>query len=109
MDESKLKYLNKYTKIVDGKQAKPYVTKNLAKSLWIVKPNWTVFKLFCKTVARKPVTVLYPYQKEWIPENYRGRPDSGSTSASRAACALVCAPLPVSSSSRSLTTMGSPL
>jgi NADH-quinone oxidoreductase subunit I/NAD(P)H-quinone oxidoreductase subunit I len=74
MDESKLKYLNKYTAFEGGKQAKPYKTKNLAKSLWVVKPNWTVFKLFCKTVAHKPVTVLYPYEKEWVPENYRGRP-----------------------------------
>ena len=56
-----IKYLDKYPK-------------NLAKSLWVVKPSWTVFKLFCKTVAHRPVTVLYPYEKEWVPDNYRGRP-----------------------------------
>ena len=56
-----IRYLDKYPK-------------NLAKSLWVVKPSWTVFKLFCKTVAHRPVTVLYPYEKEWVPDNYRGRP-----------------------------------
>ena len=56
-----IKYLDKYPK-------------NLAKSLWVVKPSWTVFKLFCKTVVHRPVTVLYPYEKEWVPDNYRGRP-----------------------------------
>ena len=56
-----MKYLDKYPK-------------NLAKSLWIMKPVVTAFKLFCKTVVHRPVTVLYPYEKEWIPENYRGRP-----------------------------------
>ena len=42
-----MKYLDKYPK-------------NLAKSLWIMKPIWTAFKLFCKTVVHRPVTVLYP-------------------------------------------------
>lgn len=56
-----IKYLDKYPK-------------NLAKSGWVLKPMVTVFKLFAKTATRKPVTVLYPYEKEWIPDNYRGRP-----------------------------------
>ncbi len=56
-----MKYLDKYPK-------------NLAKSLWIMKPVVTVAKLFAKTVTHRPVTVLYPYEKEWVPENYRGRP-----------------------------------
>lgn len=56
-----IKYLDKYPK-------------NLAKSGWVLKPMVTVFKLFTKTATRKPVTVLYPYEKEWIPDNYRGRP-----------------------------------
>ena len=56
-----LKYLDKYPK-------------NLAKSLWIGKPIATVFKLFCKTVTHRSMTILYPYEKEWIPDNYRGRP-----------------------------------
>jgi NADH-quinone oxidoreductase subunit I/NAD(P)H-quinone oxidoreductase subunit I len=56
-----IKYLDKYPK-------------NLAKSLWIMKPVWTVFKLFGKTVTHRSMTILYPYEKEWIPDNYRGRP-----------------------------------
>lgn len=56
-----MKYLEKYPR-------------SLAKSLWIVRPMWAVFKLFCKNVIRRPVTILYPYEKEWVPENYRGRP-----------------------------------
>ncbi len=48
--------------------------KNLAKSLWIMKPVITVTKLFFKTMVHRPVTVLYPYEKEWVPDNYRGRP-----------------------------------
>lgn len=56
-----MKYLDKYPK-------------NLAKSLWVIKPCWAVMKLFIKTIIHRPVTVLYPYEKEWIPENYRGRP-----------------------------------
>lgn len=56
-----LKYLDKYPK-------------NLAKSLWIMKPIWTVLKLFGKTVTHRSMTIMYPYEKEWIPDNYRGRP-----------------------------------
>ena len=56
-----MKYLDKYPK-------------NLAKSGWVLKPLVTVLRLFAKTATRKPVTVLYPYEKEWIPDNYRGRP-----------------------------------
>ena len=52
-----MKYLDKYPK-------------NLAKSLWVLKPQWAVFKLFCKNIIHRPVTVLYPYEKEWVPENW---------------------------------------
>ena len=45
-----IRYLDKYPK-------------NLAKSLWVLKPQWTVLKLFFKTVFHRPVTVLYPYEK----------------------------------------------
>ena len=55
------KYLDKYPK-------------NLAKSLWIMRPIVTVCRVLYKTVTRTSVTVLYPYEKEWIPDNYRGRP-----------------------------------
>ena len=74
MDESKLKFLNKYVKMENGQQAVPFKTKNLAKRLWITRPLWTSLRVFSKTAAHKPVTVLYPYEKEWLPENYRGRP-----------------------------------
>ena len=56
-----MKYLDKYPK-------------NPARKLWILKPMWVSLKLFVKTVFRRPVTILYPYEKEWIPDNYRGRP-----------------------------------
>lgn len=44
------------------------------KDLWIVKPVWIGFKLFVKTSVRRPITVLYPYESLWEPDNYRGRP-----------------------------------
>ncbi len=56
-----MKYLEKYPQ-------------NPAKGLWIVKPMWYVLKLFAKNIVHRPVTVLYPYEKEWVPDNYRGRP-----------------------------------
>ena len=56
-----MKYLEKYPR-------------NPAKGLWVMKPQWTVLKLFFKTIVHRPVTVLYPYEKEWVPDNYRGRP-----------------------------------
>ncbi|MBP3385384.1 MAG: 4Fe-4S binding protein [Candidatus Methanomethylophilaceae archaeon] len=56
-----IRYLDKYPK-------------NLAKSLWVMKPTIVVLKLFIKNIFHRPVTVLYPYEKEWIPDNYRGRP-----------------------------------
>lgn len=56
-----MKYLDKYPK-------------NPARKLWIIKPLWATIKLFAKTVFRRPVTIQYPYEKEWIPDNYRGRP-----------------------------------
>ena len=48
--------------------------KSTASSLWVMKPLWKVFRFFCKTVVHRPVTILYPYEKMWMPENYRGRP-----------------------------------
>lgn len=56
-----MKYLDKYPK-------KP------ARTLWVLKPMWISLRLFFKTVTHRPVTILYPYEKEWIPDNYRGRP-----------------------------------
>ena len=45
-----------------------------ARTLWVMKPLWKVFRLFCKTVVKRPVTILYPYERMWMPENFRGRP-----------------------------------
>jgi len=44
------------------------------KDLWIMKPIVVVTKVFNKTVVHRPVTVLYPYESLWEPDNYRGRP-----------------------------------
>lgn len=48
--------------------------RNPAKTLWVMKPLIKVFQLFCKTVVHRPVCILYPYEKMWVPDNYRGRP-----------------------------------
>lgn len=59
-----MEYLEKYR---DGRH-------KCWKDLWIVRPIWVTFKLLCKTTARRPITVLYPYEALWNPDNYRGRP-----------------------------------
>lgn len=56
-----MKYLDKYPR-------------SNARHLWVLKPQWAVLKLFLKNIPRRPVTVLYSYEKEWVPDNYRGRP-----------------------------------
>ena len=56
-----IKYLDKYPK-------------KLWKSLWVMKPMWATFKMMCRTTRRRPMTIMYPYEKEWVPDNYRGRP-----------------------------------
>jgi len=48
--------------------------KNNAKTLWVLKPLYRVVRFFCKTVVHRPVTILYPYENMWVPDNYRGRP-----------------------------------
>jgi len=57
-----IKYLHKYPK---GKNAR---------TLWVLKPMWVTLKKMFKTTFHRPVTIMYPYEKEWIPDNYRGRP-----------------------------------
>lgn len=47
---------------------------NPARSLWIMKPLKVVFKLFFKNIVNRPVCIMYPYEKMWVPDNYRGRP-----------------------------------
>lgn len=59
-----MEYLEKYR---DGRH-------KTWKDLWIVRPIWVTFKLLIKTTIHRPVTVLYPYESLWNPENYRGRP-----------------------------------
>jgi len=57
-----IKYLNKYPKGKNGR------------SLWVMKPMWVTLKKMFKTTFHRPVTIMYPYEKEWVPDNYRGRP-----------------------------------
>ena len=40
----------------------------------ILTPVLRAFKQIFKTTIHRPVTILYPYEKEWVPDNYRGRP-----------------------------------
>ena len=39
-----------------------------------IKPFWAATRRMIKSTIHRPVTILYPYEKEWIPDNYRGRP-----------------------------------
>ena len=39
-----------------------------------IRPLLAAFKNLFKTTFHRPVTILYPYEKEWVPDNYRGRP-----------------------------------
>jgi len=55
------KYLNKYPK-------------KLWKSGWVLKPMWATLKMMFRTSNQRPMTIMYPYEKEWVPDNYRGRP-----------------------------------
>ena len=56
-----IKYLDKFPK-------------NNARTLWVMKPMWVTLKKMFKTTIHRPVTIMYPYEKEWVPDNYRGRP-----------------------------------
>lgn len=58
---AKKEYLEKYPR-------------NPAKVLWVMKPIGKVLRMLGKTIIHRPVTILYPYEKMWMPENYRGRP-----------------------------------
>lgn len=40
----------------------------------VFKPMMAGLKNMFKTTFHRPVTILYPYEKEWLPDNYRGRP-----------------------------------
>ncbi|HIJ00543.1 MAG: NADH-quinone oxidoreductase subunit [Candidatus Methanomethylophilaceae archaeon] len=56
-----LKFLDKYPK-------------NTARHLWVLRPLYATLKNMIRTTIHRPVTIMYPYEKEWIPDNYRGRP-----------------------------------
>lgn len=56
-----MKYLDKYPK-------------NNARNLWVLKSMYVTLKNMIKTTIHRPVTIMYPYEKEWIPDYYRGRP-----------------------------------
>lgn len=47
---------------------------NPAATLWVMKPIWHVLKLLGKTIVRRPVCIMYPYERMWVPDNFRGRP-----------------------------------
>ncbi|KQM10915.1 MAG: 4Fe-4S binding protein [Candidatus Methanomethylophilaceae archaeon] len=55
-----MKYLDKYPKKFRGTGG--------------IRPILRVLRTMIKTTLHRPVTILYPYEKEWIPDNYRGRP-----------------------------------
>jgi len=55
-----MKYLDKYPK--------------KRKIRGILIPMWATLKMLFRTTRNRPMTIMYPYEKEWVPENYRGRP-----------------------------------
>ncbi len=40
----------------------------------VIVPMWASIVRMFKTTIHRPVTIMYPYEKEWVPDNYRGRP-----------------------------------
>ncbi len=40
----------------------------------VLKPFIRGIKTTFKTTIHRSVCILYPYEKEWVPDNYRGRP-----------------------------------
>lgn len=55
-----LKYMDKYPKKFRG--------------TGVIVPMWESLKRIFKSTVHRPVTIMYPYEKEWVPDNYRGRP-----------------------------------
>ncbi|MFA6951655.1 MAG: 4Fe-4S binding protein [Candidatus Methanomethylophilaceae archaeon] len=67
----------KYTSEKGNVENMPFLKRyprNTAKTLWVMKPIVKVFQLLGKTTVHRPVCILYPYEKMWVPDNYRGRP-----------------------------------
>ncbi len=54
------KYLDKYPKKFRG--------------TGVLRPMWMTLVRMFKSTVHRPVTMMYPYEKEWVPDNYRGRP-----------------------------------
>ena len=54
------KFLNKYPKKFRG--------------TGIIRPVMAAVSRIIKSTIHRPVTIMYPYEKEWVPDNYRGRP-----------------------------------
>lgn len=44
------------------------------KGLWIGPAMRVSVKVMLRTTIHRPITILYPYEAMWVPENYRGRP-----------------------------------
>lgn len=40
----------------------------------IIVPMVASIRRMFKSTIRRPVTIMYPYEKEWVLDNYRGRP-----------------------------------
>ena len=40
----------------------------------IIRPIIAAVARIIKSTIHRPVTIMYPYEKEWVPDNYRGRP-----------------------------------
>lgn len=40
----------------------------------LLVPMWATLKMLFRTTNQRPMTIMYPYEKEWVPDNYRGRP-----------------------------------
>ncbi len=40
----------------------------------IIVPMVASIRRMFKSTFQRPVTIMYPYEKEWVPDNYRGRP-----------------------------------
>lgn len=40
----------------------------------VIKPFAATLKLMLKATRHRSVCIMYPYEKEWVPDNYRGRP-----------------------------------
>ena len=40
----------------------------------IITPMWASLRRTFLSTIHRSMTIMYPYEKEWVPDNYRGRP-----------------------------------